>query len=416
MKKILSMAIIFIATLQVKAQVANKESKPLWAASTVALKLTCDCDPKNILSEVVATEGEGTITIPKTANYTVAIIAPKEVNMASVAKDMAVTLIGIDGKETEVLFNSKGQAKFTNMQAGTYAAKVKPPKGGPGGPSGPPRGKCPPGETPWLGGCIPTVVVNKVEADIYAICCRQGNKACCDMAPKPFTEGAENKVAIKNDINCPSGKYDANGNCIFGTPPPKAASKSFGILSFDAGYLASTNAKNAKESKPLWAGSGVALRVNYRYGGTVGVVGSVGYAGGSRNEENLNEFASTFNTGPWVYKTSGFTKTWSQVNFAAGPSILLGKKYQGELNAVVGVSMGSESNIKIDLYDAAVFYKNVYNAKEKSTKLFWEVGGSYRIVALSNKLGLSLKGSYGANGGTVGVSISSYLGHVTLLR
>jgi hypothetical protein len=305
----------------------------------------------------------------------------------------------------------------------------KPPKG-PKEPSGPPRGNCPPGETPWLGGCIPIVVVsglNKVNCPIGTVSTQFG---CIDVKnpgndpepPRPDGfPGTKNAV----DINCPSGKYDANGNCIFGstntTDNGGIAAKITclpgyvlvmgwcqkdwrlkGNFSLDLGYLISSNNKNENENKPLFAGSGFSAGLNYRYGSRLGITGRVGYTGGSRNENNLKEFASTLTKAPWVYKTTGFTKTWSQVNFAAGPSIFLGKKYKGEISVIGGISMGSESKIKIDLYDAAVFYKNVYDVTEKKTKLFWEVGGNYRIANIK-KIGLGIKGTYGSNGVTVGI-------------
>jgi hypothetical protein len=344
------------------------------------------------------------------------VLKEQGIKVADLASNVVVNFNGEKNKEN-ISFNTKGVASVKNLAPGNYqmALANKPPKG-PNGPSGPPRGKCPPGETPWLGGCIPIVVVSKVQADVWAICCRQGNKACCDMAPKPSIEattvakGANKAV----DINCPSGKYDANGNCIFG--PTNATDNGgntaerivfpkpgpFGIFSIDAGYLGSSNAKNINDKKPLFAGNGLSVGLNYRYGSKLGVTGRVGYTGGSRNESNLKEFASKFNTGPWVYKTTGFTKSWSQFNFAAGPSIFLGKKYKGEISIIGGVSMGSESNIKIDLYDANTYYKTVYDVTEKKVKTYWEVKGSYQLLNVK-KIGIGLKGSYGSNGVSVGI-------------
>jgi hypothetical protein len=350
-----------------------------------------------------------------------------KIKMADLANNVVVNFKGAKNVEN-LSFNSKGVAAVKNLPQGIYelALNRKPPKGGPNGPSGPPRGKCPPGETPWLGGCIPTVVVsglNKLKCPpgysiVNGVCINY--KLPQDQEPVLPTPDPVRFPPKAVDINCPSGKYDANGNCIFGptnttdnggntaarfTIPTR--SSRFSIISIDAGYLFSSNSKNNSDTKTLFAGNGLSAGLNYRYGGKIGITGRIGYAGGSRNESNLQEFASTFVVSPWVYKTTGFTKSWSQFNFAAGPSVFFGKSYKGEISVLGGVSMGSESNIKIDLYDAAVFYKNVYNVKEKKMKPFWEVGGSYRIFT-GKQMTLGLKGSYGVNGGTIGINITSF--------
>ena len=381
---------------------------------SVIIEMVCDCNPSQVLNTFV-TDANGIvkITVPKDANYSFKLVVPpavkeKGIKVADLANDVVVNFKGTKDVES-IAFNNKGVAAEKNLQQGNYeiALNRKPPKGGPKGP--PPSRKCPPGEIPWCGGCIPADVVNKVQADVWAICCRQGNKACCDMAPKPSIEG----IALANggktaaDINCPTGKYDAKGNCIFAsTNTTENKAKMFSVFSVDAGYLGSANANNNKESKPLFAGSGLSAGLNYRYGAKWGITGRIGYAGGSRSQSNLNDFASTLTKAPWVYKITGFTKTWSQVNFAAGPSIFLGKNYKGEISIVGGVSMGSESKIKIDLYDANTFYKNVYDVTEKKMKVFWEVGGSYSFAKISKRSVFGIKGSYGSAGGSFGFIFS----------
>jgi hypothetical protein len=426
MKSLKLLLLLLIATTISKAQ----EAKTINPFESVIIEMVCDCNPNKVLSTFVTNANGGVnITVPKNANYSFKLVMPpvlkkNNIKMADLANDVAVNFKG--NKNVENLsFNSKGVASAKNLQQGNYemALNRKPPKG-PKEPSGPPRGKCPPGETPWLGGCIPIVVVsglNKVNCPIGTVSTQFG---CIDVKnpgndPEPPRPDGFPDTKNAVDINCPSGKYDANGNCIFG--PTNATDNGgntaarfvfpkpgpFGIFDIDAGFLGSANVKNMEDSKPLFAGNGLSVGLSYRYGSRLGITGRVGYIGGSRNESNLKEFASTLTKAPWVYKTTGFTKTWSQVNFAAGPSIFLGKKYKGEISVIGGVSMGSESHIKIDLYDVNTFYKNVYDVSEKKVKPYWELGGSYRVVT-GKKMTLGLRASYGVNGGTFGVNITSF--------
>ncbi len=413
--------LIFLWALCLTNILAAQEKVTINPFESVIIEMVCDCNPNQVLNTFVTNaDGVVNIKVPKDANYSFKIVLPpvgrtNNFKIADLAYDVVVNFKGAKNAEN-IAFNNKGVASAKNLQQGNYeiALSRKPPKGGPNGPSGPPRGKCPPGETPWLGGCIPIVVVSGLKniqcppgySLVSGVCINY--KLPHDQEPVP--PRPEGFPTPKNtaDINCPSGKYDANGNCIFASPnTANNKAKMFGVYSVDAGYLGSANANNKKDSKPLFAGSGLSAGLNYRYGAKWGIAGRIGYAGGSRNESNLKEFASTFNTGPWVYKTTGFTKSWSQFNFAVGPSIFFGKQYKGELSAIVGVSTGSQSNIKIDLYDAAVFYKNVYNVTEKKVKAFWEVGGSYRVVT-GKRMTFGLRASYGTNGGTIGINITSF--------
>jgi hypothetical protein len=179
--------------------------------------------------------------------------------------------------------------------------------------------------------------------------------------------------------------------------------KAFGIWSFDAGYLGSSNAKNAKESKPLWAANGYSAAVGYRYGDRWGITGRLGYAGGKTSSKNAQTFANTLVTPPYTAKVTGLKSSWSQVNFAVGPSVLLGEKYKGEISVAGGISTGAARNIKVDRYDANTFVNTVYNVTEKKVKPFWEVGASYQIADISKRSALGLKASYGANGGVIGL-------------
>ncbi|POS00750.1 outer membrane protein with beta-barrel domain [Flavobacterium croceum DSM 17960] len=181
----------------------------------------------------------------------------------------------------------------------------------------------------------------------------------------------------------------------------KEKEKPFGSWSAEIGYLISTNSTNTKDTKPLFAGNGLNAGVNYRWGNTLGIKSTLGFNGGKTNEKEIVSFAKTFE-GNGFTAISSYSKSWSQFNFAAGPSIFLGKNYKGEISVLGGVRMGSERNIKIDLYDAAVFYKNVYNVTEKKVKPFWEVGASYQVANIKN-IGFGIKGSYGSNGVSFGI-------------
>lgn len=413
MKKILTWLVFILSLFQSKAQNATT----INPFESVIIEMVCDCNPSQVLNTFVTNaDGVVNIKVPKDANYSFKLVMPpvlkeKGIKMADLASDVIVNFTGAKNAEN-IAFNNKGIASAKNLQQGNYemALTNKPPKE-PNGQSGKPKGKCPPGEIPWLGGCIPSVVVK----GLNKVGCPVGTKmtqfGCMDVKnpgkepeiPRPDGFPSPNKAVA---INCPSGKYDANGNCIFASPnTTDNKSKMFSVFSVDAGYLGSANANNNKDSKPLFAGSGVSAGLNYRYGAKWGIAGRIGYAGGSLSESNLNEFASTLTKAPWVYKITGFTKSWSQVNFAVGPSIFFGKNYKGEISVIGGVSMGSESKLKIDLYDANTFYKNVYDVTEKKVKAYWEVGGSYRVAKIANNILILLKASYGANGGFVGIKI-----------
>ncbi len=181
---------------------------------------------------------------------------------------------------------------------------------------------------------------------------------------------------------------------------------SFGYWSADVGYLLSGNATNNKENKSLFTGNGYSVGLGYRYGDRWGIGAKAAYTGGSTNENNVNDFARTLVQEPFVYKISGSINNWSQFNFAAGPSVFLDKNYKFEVSAVGGISTGSARNIKIDRYDTDVYLNTVYEANEKSVKPFWEVGASYSFAKIAKRTVMGIKGSYGSNGGTIGVIFS----------
>ncbi len=181
-------------------------------------------------------------------------------------------------------------------------------------------------------------------------------------------------------------------------------SKNFGIWSIDAGYLGSANAKNTKESKPLFAGNGLSTGLAYRYGNRWGITGRADYATGKTNNKNAQAFANTLVTAPFTAKVSGLKTNWSQVNIAIGPSVFLVEKYKAEVNVIVGISTGSARNIRIDRYDAQTFVNTVFEATEKRVKPFWEVGGSYRLATIG-KTAFRIKGSVGSLGMSVGLNI-----------
>ena len=69
--------------------------------------------------------------------------------------------------------NIKGEVTYKNLEPGIYTIYYQPIR----------TQKCPPDEVPWLGGCIPKKVLKDLSI-------------------------------AQNAVYCPSGKYDAPGNCI----------------------------------------------------------------------------------------------------------------------------------------------------------------------------------------------------------
>jgi hypothetical protein len=175
----------------------------------------------------------------------------------------------------------------------------------------------------------------------------------------------------------------------------------FGIWGFDAGFLGSANAKNSKDSKPLWAGNGYSAGLAYRYGDRWGITGRAGYAGGKTNTINAQTYANTLVSSPYTAKIAGLKSNWSQLNIASGPSVLLGKKYQAEVNATGGISISSARTIRIDRYDAQTFVNTVFEATEKKIKPYWEVAAAYQLPFGKGRMGL--KAAYGNNGVSVGL-------------
>lgn len=177
----------------------------------------------------------------------------------------------------------------------------------------------------------------------------------------------------------------------------------YGIWSADIGYLVSANAKNSKESKPLWAGNGYAASLNYRWGDRFGIAGKAGYSGGKTNEKNAQAFASSLVTSPFTAKVSGLKTNWSQVNVAAGPSLLFGKNHEGEINAVGGIGFGSGNKVSIDKYDAQTKVGTIFTATEKKIKPYWEVETKYQVAKIG-KGGICVRASYGTYGAAAGLA------------
>jgi hypothetical protein len=397
---------------------AKKEpAKSIHPFESVIIEMVCDCNPGNVLSTIITDPtGSAKITVPKKANYSFQLRLPpillqSGISLASLSKGVVLNFRGAKNVE-EVSFNAKGIAAAKNLPEGNYNLEVARKK--PGGPKGQPKppGPCPPGETPWLGGCIPIDVVQDVK------------------------------------IFCPSGKYDANGNCIYNTtnitenaggdvsmrilpcPPnhtrgplgdcipnedlpdkmpkdrPHRIGKSFGMVSFDLGYLVSTNSKNAKEEIPLFTGNGIDARVNYRYGKTFGIRSSLGFVTGKTNLTEIGTFAKKFEGNGLTSVTTGVQKNFSQFIVALGPSVYLGPKRKLEFYAQGGLGFQAKaSKLKVDLYDAKTFVRNVYYAESKSLTPYWEVGGSYKLGNIK-RAGVGFFGRFGSNGGTVGVNIT----------
>lgn len=393
----------------------NEQLAKINPFESVIIEMVCDCNPNQVLSTFVTDANGGVnITVPKDANYSFKLVMPpvlkeNSIKMADLANDVVVNFKGAKNAEN-LFFNNKGVASAKNLQQGNYemALSRKPPKG-PKESSGPPRGKCPPGETPWLGGCIPVIVVNgsnKVKCPVGTVMTQFGCMDIKNPGNEPVPPRPDGFPSPKNavDINCPSGKYDANGNCI--SYEPRRQIINFGMLSFDLGYLISSNSKNENESKALFAGNGIDARVNYRYGKKIGIIGTLGYLSGSTDVTEINIFSKKLEENGFRIVTTGIQKRYTQFLIAVGPSILLGPKRKLEFYTKGGINyQATSSSLKIDLYDANVFVKNLYTAKINSLLPFWEAGGTYKVGNIK-RTGVSFFGKYGSNGITVGVNIA----------
>jgi hypothetical protein len=181
--------------------------------------------------------------------------------------------------------------------------------------------------------------------------------------------------------------------------------KPFGSWSAELGYLISTNNTNTKNTKPLFASNGINAALNYRWGKTLGIKTSLGFNGGKTNDKEILSFAKTFG-GNGFTAISSFSKSWNQMNLLVGPSVLLGKRGRLELNLQGGMGyMLSANNLKIDLYDATTFAKNVFNVESKSITPMWNIGGSYYLNKLSKNVAMKINAGFGSNGGTIGIAL-----------
>ena len=215
-------------------------------------------------------------------------------------------------------------------------------------------------------------------------------------------------------MHCPQGMHYEGTTCVPDVLPASANKTErwgdrWGIVSVEVGYLLSANKTNTKTNKPLFAGNGVNAGIAYRWGDRWGIAGKTAYTGGKTDEASMQAFAKTLVSSQNTYKINGGKRNWSQINVAVGPSVMLGKKhYRGEINAIGGVGFGKKNTLTIDKYDAQTKVGTVYTGKQKSVVPFWEVGAKYLVAKVGKNLGMSLKGSYGSNGGTIGVSFAIY--------
>jgi hypothetical protein len=333
MKKLITFVMLLLITIISNAQ----ETTTINPFESVIIEMVCDCNPNQVLSTFITdAKGGVNIKVPKDANYSFKLVMPpalkeNKIKMADLANDVVVNFKGAKNVEN-ISFNNKGIAAAKNLTQGNYelALNRKPPKGGPNGPSGPPRGKCPPGETPWLGGCIPIVVVDKVQQDNWAICCRQGNKACCDMAPKPSIEGTGLAKGRNTgeDINCPSGKYDDNGNCIFASQTPfNVAQKTTIKIGGNLGYHIGSNAVKNSTNPFLFFKNGQTAGLDFTivpHKGTTRFKLAVDYITGTNDKKVITAYARENNLVNAAYE---FTKANpSGFRIIAGPQFMLFKK------------------------------------------------------------------------------------------
>ena len=181
--------------------------------------------------------------------------------------------------------------------------------------------------------------------------------------------------------------------------------KNYGFPSLDLGFVASTNAKNTNAGRPLFAGNGATAGIGYRWGDRWGVTGKIAYASGKTNEVNVQTFAKTLVSSPFIYKINGWQKQWSQVVIAAGPSFMFGKnKLLGEVFIKGGIVTGNKSELTIDKYDGNIKLSTVYTGVKKSVNPYWEMGASYKVAKISKRIVMSINGGYGSNGGTIGIA------------
>jgi hypothetical protein len=336
MKNFKSLIMLLFAVTAVKAQ----ETATINPFESVIIEMVCDCNPSQVLSTFVTdANGAVNITVPKHANYSFKLVMPpvlkeKGIKITDLTSDVLVNFKGAKNVEN-LSFNSKGIASAKNLQQGNYEMELsrKPPKG-PKDPSGPPRGKCPPGETPWLGGCIPIVVVsgvNKVKCPVGTVMTQFG---CMDIkdpgkeptvpVPDGFPPNPKNAVAI----NCPSGKYDANGNCIFASQTPvNVAQKTTIKIGGNVGYHIGSNTVKNNTSPFLFFKNGQSAGLDFTIvppKGTTRFKLAIDYITGTNDKNAIAAYAKENNIVNTAYE---FTKEKpSGFRIMAGPQFMLFKK------------------------------------------------------------------------------------------
>ncbi|MEC4003704.1 outer membrane beta-barrel protein [Flavobacterium sp. SUN052] len=183
----------------------------------------------------------------------------------------------------------------------------------------------------------------------------------------------------------------------------------FGV---SAGYLFSSNTSNTNASRPLFGGNGVTVGITDRWGDKFGMGSRFAFATGTVSESGLNNFVNSLPVPP-KYRVERNKTNWSQLSLMVGPSLNLGPKNKVQINVLGGIGYANSRNsIKIDAYDQDVLLGTVYQAQEKSFTALWEVGANVRLARISKSIGLSLNGSYGSNGATIGVSLAIYQCHL----
>lgn len=202
----------------------------------------------------------------------------------------------------------------------------------------------------------------------------------------------------------------------FAQKTAETTSQPYHQFSLDASYLISSNSENAKESKPLFAGNGINIGLNYRWGDCWGIASRVGFASGSVNQSGLQALADGWIPVPPKYRSEQTKSNWSQLSVMTGPSVKLGKNHAFEFNALAGIGFNPSLNtIRIDAYDQDVYLNTVYVAKDKSVVGLWQVNAKYNILKPTKNSFLGVNVGYGSNGLNIGISYD-YVGHVTLLR
>ena len=177
---------------------------------------------------------------------------------------------------------------------------------------------------------------------------------------------------------------------------------------FNAGYLMSTNADNAKESSSLFAGNGTTLGFSYglEFSKQFGIMTHANYSFGKVNNDGINSYKNRFDS--QIPLTFSATKAnWSQAQLMTGILVkpILKVPFFVELTGGLGFRPNANT-ITIQQNDNGVIGSTLYQATEKSTSMAWNSRVFYTISKAESKKHAYVFAGFGSNGVTIGATVS----------